>query len=63
MLLDKVVDRARSLGLRVRMDKQEERLMDLASLLTAMAVTRRACEAAALRLRRGETGLEPGNPG
>jgi hypothetical protein len=39
MLLDKVVERARSLGLRVRMDQQEERLMDLASLLTAMAVT------------------------
>jgi choline dehydrogenase-like flavoprotein len=27
--------------------------------LTAMAVTWRACEAAALRLRRGETGLQP----
>jgi choline dehydrogenase-like flavoprotein len=27
--------------------------------LTAMAVTWRACEAAALRLRRGETGLDP----
>jgi choline dehydrogenase-like flavoprotein len=31
--------------------------------LTAMAVTRRACEAAALRLRRGETGLEPFSAG
>ncbi len=39
MLLEKVEERARSLGLRVRMDKQEERLMDLVSLLTAMAVT------------------------
>jgi choline dehydrogenase-like flavoprotein len=31
--------------------------------LTAMALTRRACEAAAVRLRRGETGLEPCSPG
>ncbi len=39
MLLDKVEERAHALGLRVRMDKQEERLMDIAALLTAMAVT------------------------
>jgi hypothetical protein len=38
MVLHKITDRSRALGLRVRMDKQEERLLDVASLLTALVV-------------------------
>jgi hypothetical protein len=38
MVLQKIEDRTRALKLRVRMDKQEERLLDIASLLTAMVV-------------------------
>ena len=38
MVLMKLEDRARALGLRAKDEKETERLVDVASLVTAMAV-------------------------